>query len=132
VKKNVKGKKIAAWGLAFKPNTDDIRFAPSLYIIKDLLKAGFEITAYDPAAAKNVKRELGDSISYSEDIYEMVRGADALLIFTEWNEFMQADLDRVKSLMSTPLIIDGRNIYSPDTMKQKGFTYISTGRATVL
>ncbi|MBP9690795.1 UDP-glucose/GDP-mannose dehydrogenase family protein [Candidatus Woesebacteria bacterium] len=131
VKKHVKGKKIAAWGLAFKPNTDDIRFAPSLYIIEALLKDGFEITAYDPAAAENVKRQLGDSISYSEDIYKMVQGVDALLIFTEWNEFMQADLDRVKSLMNTPLIIDGRNIYSPDPMKQKGFTYISTGRAAV-
>lgn len=131
VKKNINGKKIGAWGLAFKPNTDDIRFAPSLYIIEELLKDGYEITAYDPAAMKNVQRQLGDKINYAQNMYDVMHESDGLLIFTEWNEFMQADLEKVKSLLKTPIIIDGRNLYDPEDMKERGFTYISTGRKGV-
>lgn len=128
---NVKGKNIGVWGLSFKPNTDDIRFAPSLYIIDELLEHGYTITAYDPAASKNVEKKLGDKIKYVEDPYHAVKDADALLVLTEWNEFMQADLYKVKSLMKSPIIIDGRNIYQPAKMKQLGFTYISTGRKAI-
>jgi len=128
VTKNAKGKKIAVWGLAFKPNTDDIRFAPSLSIIDDLLQSGFEIHAYDPAAMENVKKRYQDKIHLYDDQYECVKDADVLAIMTEWNEFRQADLQKVKSLMKNPLIVDGRNIYDPDDLKSLGFTYISTGR----
>lgn len=130
--KYVTGKNIAVWGLSFKPNTDDIRFAPSLYIIDELLQKGYKISAYDPAAMENVKKKIGDKITYSDDQYDVVKDADALLIFTDWNEFKQADLKKVKSLMKQPLIVDGRNIYQLDTLKKLGFTYISTGRRPVI
>lgn len=132
IKQHVKGKNIAVWGLSFKPNTDDIRFAPSLYIIEDLLKAGYNISAYDPAAMGNVKKKFGDKITYFDEPYDVVKDADALVVFTEWNEFMQADLKKVKSLLKQPIILDGRNIYDPDVLKKHGFAYISTGRRPVL
>lgn len=128
---NVGGKQIAVWGLSFKPNTDDIRFSPSVYIIQDLLKAGYSITAYDPAAMENVKKLIGDKIKYAGDMYKAADGADALVVMTEWNEFKQTNLDKVKKQLKTPLIIDGRNIYNPLTMKSHGFTYLSSGRKTV-
>ncbi len=128
---NVKGKKLAVWGLSFKPNTDDIRFAPSLYIIEELLKMGYEITSFDPAATNNVKKKMAGQITFADDMYSAVDGADALLIFTEWNEFKQADLDKVKSRLNSPIIIDGRNLYLTDKMKNMGFNYISTGRRQV-
>ncbi len=131
VVKNTKGKTIAIWGLSFKPNTDDIRFAPSLYVIEELNKMGYTITAYDPAATANIKKIFGDKIHYSTDMYEAVKDADALCILTEWNEFKQADLTRVKKLLKNPTIIDGRNIYNPKNMQKYGFTYISTGRKSV-
>lgn len=131
VLKHVKGKNLAVWGLSFKPNTDDIRFAPSLYIIDELVSKGYNITAFDPAATENVKRKIGDKIQYASNPYEAVKDADALCILTEWNEFMQADLNKVKSLLKSSVIIDGRNIYNPEKMKAKGFTYISTGRVSV-
>ncbi len=131
VLKHVKGKHIAMWGLSFKPNTDDIRFAPSLYIIDELLSKGYTISAYDPAAQKNVQNKIGDKITYATDPYDAVKNADALCIMTEWNEFKQADLEKVKTLLKKPLIIDGRNIYNSENMKELGFTYISTGRRTV-
>lgn len=122
------GKKVAIWGLAFKPNTDDIRFAPSTYIIKALLENGYTISAYDPEAAKNSQKLFEKKVTFAKDAYEAVASADALIILTEWNEFKQIDLDRVKKAMKTPRIFDGRNIYHPKEMKQKGFTYISMGR----
>ncbi|MFA9288847.1 MAG: UDP-glucose/GDP-mannose dehydrogenase family protein [Weeksellaceae bacterium] len=128
---NVKGKKIGVWGLSFKPNTDDIRFAPSLTIIKALLEKGYEVTAFDPAGMENVKKQLGDKITYVDNMYDVVKDADALCIFTEWNEFRQADLKKVKNLLKTPLIIDGRNLYEPSQMQKLGFHYISTGRRAV-
>ena len=131
VKSNVKGKKIGIWGLSFKPFTDDIRFAPSVYIIEELLKDGYEIISFDPAAMENVKKIIGNKIEYANSIYEVPEKADALLILTEWNEFKQADLSKVMGLMNTPLIIDGRNLYQPEHMQKLGFTYVSTGRKSV-
>lgn len=122
---------IAVWGLSFKPDTDDIREAPSLYVIKKLLKKGFKIVAFDPAAMENVKVALGDSIAYASDPYEAANGADALCIFTEWNEFKQVNLKKVKSLLKKPVVFDGRNLYQPQEMQKLGFTYISTGRSPV-
>ncbi len=119
---------IAVWGLAFKANTDDIRFAPAVKIVEQLAKEGYVVRAYDPAAMPNVKKQLGDVIEYTDKQYEMLTGADALCILTEWNEFRQADLTRVKSLLKRPLIIDGRNLYDPVKLKDLGFAYISTGR----
>ena len=121
-------KKIAIWGLAFKPNTDDIRFAPSLYIIKKLLDQGFTITAFDPEAMTNTKKGLSDKIAYADSALEAVKGADALVIFTEWNEFKQIDLEAVKRLMKSPVIIDGRNLYPPKAMQKMGIKYYSVGR----
>ncbi len=123
---------VALWGLSFKPNTDDIRQAPSLSIIDDLLKNGHSVVVYDQAASENIKKIYGDKLRYAKDPYEAVKGADALCIVTEWNEFKQADLNKVKSLMKKPVIFDGRNIYHPETLQKLGFTYISTGRQPVL
>ncbi len=128
---NVSGKKIAIWGLSFKPDTDDIRFAPSVYIIEALLKKGYQITAYDLIAQKNIRKIFGDKINFADDPYSAVKEADALVILTEWNEFKQADLLRVKKLLKKPIILDGRNLYDPVVIKKMGFKYISTGRKIV-
>ncbi len=126
------GKKAALWGVSFKPNTDDIRFAPSIYITKGLLENGFEITAYDPEALENFRKIFGDKIAYATDPYSAIEGKDSLLIITEWNEFKQIDLRKVKGLLSSPYIFDGRNIYEPEKMKKLGFKYYSVGRPPVL
>jgi UDPglucose 6-dehydrogenase len=126
--KNTQGKKVTFWGISFKPDTDDIRFAPSVYLIKSLLDHGFEISVYDPVALNNLKKQFGEQVKYFDNPYEAVKGADVLCILTEWNEFKQADLHKVESLMNRSLIIDGRNIYIPKIVKKLGFQYISTGR----
>jgi len=128
---NVKGKNIAIWGLSFKPNTDDIRFAASIDIIKALLQKNYHITVFDPVAMNNIKKIFQEKITYSDSAYNAVKNADALLILTEWNEFKQIDLRKVKDLMKTPLIFDGRNMYKPTIMKDLGFVYHSTGRQSV-
>lgn len=125
---NAPGKKLAILGLSFKPNTDDVREAPSLYIIDDLLKAGFEIKVYDPVATDNVKKIMADKIKYVKDPYQAIEKVDALVIVTEWNEFKQIDLVKVKKLLNQPYIFDGRNIYLTETMKKLGFKYYSIGR----
>jgi len=125
---NAPGKKLAVLGLSFKPNTDDVREAPSLYIIDDLLKSGFEIKVYDPVATDNVKKIMADKIKYVKDPYQAIEKADALIIITEWNEFKQIDLAKVKKLLNQPYIFDGRNIYLTETMKKLGFKYYSIGR----
>lgn len=125
---NLKGKKIALWGLAFKPDTDDIREAPALYMISELLNEGAEITAYDPEAMPNVKKLIGDKISFSSDEYEALMGADALLICTEWGIFRNPDFDRMKSLLNDAVIFDGRNLFEIEEMSEKGFFYASIGR----
>ena len=130
------GKKIAIWGLAFKPNTDDIREAPALYIIEDLLNAGAEIVAYDPEAKENVKRYFSDSpkknkLNFTEDYYAPLNGADFLCILTEWTEFRTPDFSKIKSLLKEAVIFDGRNLYDLDDMKSEGFYYNSIGRKTI-
>jgi UDPglucose 6-dehydrogenase len=125
---NLKGKKIAVWGLAFKPDTDDIREAPALYNIQELLKAGASVSAYDPEAMNNVKNILGDKITFAIDHYEALTDADAILICTEWPLFRTPDFDKMKKLMKEKVIFDGRNLYGKDQMKELGFTYFSIGR----
>ncbi|MFZ1255744.1 MAG: UDP-glucose/GDP-mannose dehydrogenase family protein [Saprospiraceae bacterium] len=122
------GKKIAIWGLAFKPNTDDIREAPALEIIQDLLDAGAVISAYDPEASKHVKQIFGDRIHFAKDMYEAIQDADALALITEWNVFRSPDFNRMKLLMKNKLIFDGRNVFEHHKMKEIGFDYISIGR----
>lgn len=129
--KQVAPKKIAIWGLSFKPNTDDIREAPSLYVIEELLKEGYSINVYDPAGLENIKKRFGSKISYFTNPYDAVKNSSALAILTEWNEFKQIDLKKVKKLMDKAVIFDGRNIYSPEVMKKLGFRYYSTGRKPV-
>jgi len=125
---NLSGKTIGVWGLAFKPNTDDIREAPALTIIARLLNKGATIKAYDPEAMDNVKQIFGDKIQFCTNEYDVIEGADALAIITEWNEFRTPDFDRMKSLMKAPVIFDGRNIYDVKTTRDKGFYYDSIGR----
>jgi UDPglucose 6-dehydrogenase len=130
-KNNLKGKKFALWGLAFKPNTDDIREAPALKIIKELLSAGASVAAYDPEAMANVKREIGDKIIYAENQYEALDGADSLIIATEWSEFRTPDFNKMKSLLKNDVIFDGRNLFELYQMEESGFHYESIGRAVV-
>jgi UDPglucose 6-dehydrogenase len=125
------GKTIALWGLAFKPNTDDIREAPALYLIDELLAAGANVRAYDPEAMANVQRIYADKVFFAKDEYEALEGADFLVIVTEWNEFRSPDFDKVKSLLKEPVIFDGRNVFNLETMKELGFAYQSIGRSKV-
>ena len=127
-KGELKGKRIALWGLAFKPETDDMREAPSLVIIDELLKAGCEVTAYDPVAIPEAKRRVGADVEYMRDIYETVENADALLLVTEWKEFRLPAWNVIKEKMRTPLIIDGRNIYDTNELRDLGFIYSCIGR----
>jgi UDPglucose 6-dehydrogenase len=124
---SVQGKTIAILGLAFKPNTDDMREAPSLVIIEELKKAGAIIRAFDPEAMDQAKTMI-DGISFMQNAYECVQGADALAIVTEWDAFRALDLGRVKESMKNPIVVDLRNIYRPDDMNKRGFTYVSIGR----
>jgi len=128
---NLKGKKFALWGLAFKPETDDIREAPALYIIDELLKAGASVTAFDPEAMNNVRNLLGSKISYAADAYSALHGADALLIVTEWSLFRTPDFDQVAKLLKNKVIFDGRNLYDLQKMAECGFHYNSIGRKIV-
>ncbi len=130
-KENLKGKKIAVWGLSFKPDTDDIREAPALYIIDELIKAGVSIVAYDPEAMGNVKKLLGDKITYATDEYTALKGADALLIATEWSLFRTPDFEKVAALLKQKTIFDGRNLYGLEQMRELGFFYSSIGRETI-
>jgi len=130
-KGDLKGKKIAVWGLAFKPDTDDIREAPALYIIDELLKAGANVSAYDPEAMNNVRKLVGDTINFAMDEYDALRDADALVIATEWSLFRTPDFEKVSSLLKNKAIFDGRNLYGIDQMKELGFYYTSIGRETV-
>lgn len=127
-KGNLKGKHFALWGLAFKPNTDDIREAPSLYMIEALLAEGASITAFDPEAMANVKNLIGDKIKYSESQYEALKGADALVIATEWNEFRTPDFLKIVSTLKSKTIFDGRNLFETSAIKELGFYYESVGR----
>jgi UDPglucose 6-dehydrogenase len=129
---DLKGKTIAIWGLAFKPDTDDIREAPSLYLIDLLLNEGAKIVAFDPEAIENVKNLLGDKISFSQNEYETLEGADALLICTEWGIFRNPDFDKIKALLNDAVIFDGRNLFDLEEMNERGFYYTSIGRKQIL
>lgn len=129
---DLKGKKIAIWGLAFKPDTDDIREAPALYMIDELVAAGAQISAFDPEAMDNVKNLIGDKITYANNEYEALENADALLICTEWGIFRNPDFDRVGSLLKDKVIFDGRNLFDLEEMNDLGYYYSSIGRKNIL
>ena len=128
---DLKGKTIGLWGLAFKPNTDDIREAPAVYTIEALLEAGAKIRAFDPEAMDNVKAIFGDKVHFCEDQYEALIGADALAIATEWSVFRTPSFQVMKELLKEPIIFDGRNLYPLELMEEKGFIYESIGRTIV-
>jgi len=128
---DIKGKHFALWGLAFKPNTDDIREAPALAIINALLLEGATVAAYDPEAMPNVKKILGDKIAFEESRYDVLEGADALIIATEWNEFRMPDFQKIQDKLNSPAIFDGRNLFDVPLMQEKGFYYASVGRKTI-
>ena len=124
----LKGKRIAVWGLAFKPKTDDMREAPAVPLIKGLLAEGVTVTAYDPEAMKVAKGIFGSKVTFAENSYAALTGVDGLAIVTEWNEFREPDFARMRKVMRKPVIFDGRNIYNPETIRAQGFTYLSMGR----
>jgi UDPglucose 6-dehydrogenase len=128
---DLKGRRFAVWGLAFKPNTDDIREAPALEIINELLGEGAEVAVYDPEAMANVRALLGDAIHYSDTQYDCLVDCDALIVATEWNEFRTPDFDRVLAALKEPVIFDGRNVFDVEQMQKRGFHYESIGRPLI-
>lgn len=130
-KDNLKGKHFALWGLAFKPNTDDIREAPALYMIDALTEAGATVAAFDPEAMNNVKKTIGDKITYAESQYEALQNADALIIATEWNEFRTPDFLKIVSMLKNKAIFDGRNLFDVSAIRELGFHYESVGRTSI-
>jgi UDPglucose 6-dehydrogenase len=124
----LRGSRVAVWGLAFKPQTDDMRESPALTLIESLLEAGATVVAHDPVAMPEARRRLGDRITYTESNYDALAGADALVVVTDWNQFRHPDFERIKSSLKRPIVIDGRNLYHPDKMAALGFTYRSMGR----
>jgi UDPglucose 6-dehydrogenase len=127
-KKPLAGRTIAVWGLSFKPRTDDMREAPSIVIINNLLRAGAAVRVHDPVAMDEARRIFGKRIQYEKDDYETLRGADALAVVTEWSEFRTPNFPRIKQLLKKPVIFDGRNIYNQDELRKRGFTYYGIGR----
>lgn len=125
---DLSGRRFAVWGIAFKPRTDDIREAPALTLIEDLLSAGAEVAVFDPEAMDNARRVLGERVVFSDSAYEALEGADALVVVTEWNEFRFPDFERIKKGLNEPVIFDGRNVYDPRAMSDLGFVYVSIGR----
>jgi UDPglucose 6-dehydrogenase len=128
----IRGKKIAVWGLAFKPKTDDMREAPSVVLIESLLDAGCNVSAYDPEAMEVARHIFGNRIENSEGNYQACEGAEALMVITEWNEFRRPDFERIRRLMKSPVILDGRNLYNPARLAELGFNYYSIGRPAVI
>ena len=128
---DLSGKTFALWGLAFKPDTDDIREAPALYMIRELLEAGAKVRAFDPEAMDNVKEQFGDQIEFTSNQYEALEGADALLIATEWSVFRNPDFNKVGEILASKIIFDGRNLYDLEKMKQLGYYYESMGREII-
>jgi UDPglucose 6-dehydrogenase len=125
---SLKGKRVAVWGLAFKPKTDDMREAPAVPLISGLLDAGATVTAYDPEAMKVARGIFGTKVDFKDKSYEALAGADALAIVTEWHEFREPDWNKIRKTMKAPVIFDGRNIYNPEQLRGLGFTYYSMGR----
>lgn len=130
-KNDLAGKTIAIWGLAFKPETDDIREAPALYMIEDLLNKGANLQVFDPEAMKNVEKKYGNRLTYASNMYDAIQGADALVISTEWSIFRTPDFNKLKKGLNNPVIFDGRNLYDVSDMESEGFYYSSIGRKTV-
>jgi UDPglucose 6-dehydrogenase len=128
---DVRGKQIAIWGLAFKPNTDDMREAPSLVLIDELLSAGARVVAHDPVAMHETARRLGDRVRFAEHSYDALEGSAALVVVTDWNEYRHPDFERIKRSLHRPVVIDGRNLYDARKMRALGFTYDSNGRGGV-
>jgi UDPglucose 6-dehydrogenase len=127
-KHDLKGKVVAVWGLSFKPKTDDIRESSAVFLVKKLLEAGVKVRAYDPAAMDETEKQIHTTIFYAEDPYDALKGADALALMTEWPEFHLPDFERMSGLMNGKVIFDGRNIYDPDELREKGFVYFGIGR----
>jgi UDPglucose 6-dehydrogenase len=127
----LEGRTFALWGLSFKPRTDDMREAPSVTVIEELLAAGAKIRATDPEAIKEARKVFGDKIEYHQRPYDTLQDADAMIVITEWNEFRRPNFEKMRALMKTPIIFDGRNIYSPKTLEKEGFTYFAIGCAPV-
>jgi len=126
------GRIVACWGLSFKPRTDDMREAPAITIIERLLAAGASVRAHDPEAIKEAKKIFGDRIEYSSNQYEILDGADALAVITDWNEYRNPDFERIKAALKSPVIVDGRNLYRPERMASSGFTYVPLGRCSAV
>ena len=125
---DLKNKTIAVWGLSFKPNTDDMREAPSIVLIENLIAEGAKIKAYDPEATQEARKIFKDKIVYADKTYEALEGADALVIVTEWNEFRRPNFERMKTAMKSHIIFDGRNLFEPSKMAELGFEYEGIGR----
>jgi UDPglucose 6-dehydrogenase len=125
---DVRAKRIALWGLSFKPNTDDMREAPSLVLVEELLRAGAEVVAHDPVAMRETERRIGKRIRYAESGYHALEGAHALVVVTDWNEYRHPDFARIKSMLQSPVVVDGRNLYDARKMRKLGFIYDSIGR----
>jgi len=124
------GKVVGVLGLSFKPNTDDVRESPAIFVCRELAQTGARVQAYDPVATNNAKRILGEvNISFCATAYEAASAADVLVVATEWNEFRNIDLSKVKTLMKQPILLDSRNIFEPEKVREMGFTYSSTGRS---
>ncbi|MCH2225857.1 MAG: UDP-glucose 6-dehydrogenase, partial [Crocinitomicaceae bacterium] len=128
---DLKGLKFAMWGVSFKPDTDDIREASSIYLMRELVKLGAEVRAFDPEAMRNAKKEVGESVSFGKDEYEILENADALLIVTEWSLFKNPDFNKMKKMMNASVIFDGRNMYELESMIGMGFYYNSIGRKSI-
>jgi UDPglucose 6-dehydrogenase len=125
------GRTFAIWGLSFKPETDDMRDAPALVVVSGLVEAGARVRVHDPEALQVARTHFGDRVEYCESNYDTLPGADALIILTEWKPYRRPDFDRIRSLLARPIIMDGRNLFSPDRMKELGFEYSSIGRPSV-
>jgi UDPglucose 6-dehydrogenase len=128
---DLRGARVAVWGLAFKPNTDDLRESPALVLIEDLLAAGVTVAAHDPVAMTEARHRLGDRVTFAPSSYDALAGADALVVVTDWNEYRHPDFARIKEALRRPVIVDGRNLYALDRMQRMGFTYHSIGRPAV-
>jgi Predicted UDP-glucose 6-dehydrogenase len=122
------GRKIAVWGLAFKPGTDDVREAPALVLIEDLLAAGARVAATDPVAIPTARKLLGERVDYQASNYQCAEGADALALVTEWHDYRRPNFERLHSIMRTPVVVDGRNVWEPSELRAAGFTYYGVGR----
>ncbi|MFL5814540.1 MAG: UDP-glucose dehydrogenase family protein [Bdellovibrionia bacterium] len=125
---DLKGRVFGLWGLAFKPNTDDMREAPAITIIDELMKAGATVRAFDPVATENARKIIGEKVTYCSSAYEVTENADALVLVTEWNEFRHPDFEQIKKELKSPVIFDGRNVYNPEQLRKQGFTYYGIGR----